>query len=574
MVRSKRKIVITFFLIGIFLSFSLFVIGYVFYLHPVLSDFEIQKIVEQDSLLYMYLTPSKHASIYKVVGYDAENNMIYEQQSDSNVILLDQLYTNYKDSITFSVYSYDKNEKDLKAKNDYEYVSKDLSFSKELEHFSLKGQDFLVTFEGVMKRDHYTLDVYYENLLLRSIPISTNQVTIPSELLNNLSGQVVLKINKDGKRVTNQFNLYANNPVVGNIRITNKEELALNIWDDVEIKYEGGGNANSLVVNLYKDGKLENSKTFSYNGHSIIIPADFFKEESQYTLELVALYNNYQEIAKKDYMEIEIGKKEPVSPVYVDYNYKNIKKGTKVSFKSNTSGADIYYTLDGSEPTEDSFLYTMPITINGDSKIKAKAIRKNMFDSVTNTFDFHIGEKPLVVYLSPSNQYENYGVKEAGYTSEMKMMNKLTDYLKPYLESFGVKVYRNRPSGDINSWLSESNYVKSDLHLAIHSNASEAHDAYGIEMYVDSPNSKSLSIANKIYNHLYQIYPYKDKGSYRGIKYSEQSLGEANDSFIPCGTLIEIAYHDNYNDAKWIVDHLEEIAHNIGDSILEFYQVK
>lgn len=154
------------------------------------------------------------------------------------------------------------------------------------------------------------------------------------------------------------------------------------------------------------------------------------------------------------------------------------------------------------------------------------------------------------------------------------MMNKLTDYLKPYLESYGVKVYRNNPNTDINTWTSESNYVRSDLHLAIHSNASQDKENHGIEMYIDNPTSQSLSIANKIYNNLYNIYPYKDEFSNRGIKYSGKSLGEANDSFIPCGTLIEVAYHDNYNDAKWMVENLKQIAENIGDSILEYYQVK
>jgi N-acetylmuramoyl-L-alanine amidase len=196
-----------------------------------------------------------------------------------------------------------------------------------------------------------------------------------------------------------------------------------------------------------------------------------------------------------------------------------------------------------------------------------------MYDSDINTYDFHIGEKQLVVYLSPSNQYANYGVSSTGFTNEKAMMNKITDSLQKYLKENGVKVYRNNPSTDINTWLSESNYVKSDLHLAIHSNASENHDVHGMEMYVDSATSKSLSIANKIYNNLYQIYPNKDETSNRGVKYSNKSLGEANDSFISCGTLIEIAYHDDYDDALWMVNNIDAIAKNIGDSILEYYQV-
>ena len=59
----------------------------------------------------------------------------------------------------------------------------------------------------------------------------------------------------------------------------------------------------------------------------------------------------------------------------------------------------------------------------------------------------------------------------------------------------------------------------------------------------------------------------------QGVKYADGSLGEVNDDFIKCGALIEIAYHDNYYDAIWIVNNMEEIAQNIADSILKFYQI-
>ena len=154
----------------------------------------------------------------------------------------------------------------------------------------------------------------------------------------------------------------------------------------------------------------------------------------------------------------------------------------------------------------------------------------------------------------------------------MKEMNKIADVVERVLKQNGVTVYRNRSSGNINLWLSESNYVKSDLHLAIHSNASGRGTARGIEIYVDKETSPALSIATNIYQNLYQIYP----GKYtpytdRGVKYAVGSLGEANDDFIPCGTLIEVAYHDNEEDARWIVENREDIGNNIATSIINYY---
>ena len=238
------------------------------------------------------------------------------------------------------------------------------------------------------------------------------------------------------------------------------------------------------------------------------------------------------------------------------------------------SNITIYYTLNGKEPDSNSLVYTKPITINSNTIIKTYAVKDNMFDSDINTYEFKIKEKELVVYLSPSNQYSNKGVKEAGYTNEMDMMNKLTDYLEEELKNAGVTVYRNKSSGNINAWLAESNSKKSDFHFAIHSNASINHDVKGMEIYVDKSTSKSFSIASNIYNNLYEIYPYRDEIADRGVKYASGALGEANDNFIKCGALIEIAYHDNYYDALWIAQNMKNIAQNIANSILEFYQIE
>lgn len=572
--RKKKQFVISAYLIGIFVSFSFFLIGYKNYLNPKLGSFKISSIKEVDSILYMDVTPSHNAVAYKVVGYDNKENVVYEHVSESNVISLQDFYVANDENLEFNVYAYNKNDIELEADNSYNYITKDLSISNSNEHYSVKGKDFVVLLDGQISEDKYTLDVYYDDVILKTFDILNNQVVLDNELLDSLSGKVVLKLKKNDKRVTSIFTLYANSPVVGNISIKNSEDISYVAWDDLKINFNGGVNATNIIVNISRNGKIEKTLTRVNNTDTITIPAKYFKEKTKYKIELIAVYKDYIELAKTAEVEVNFLEKETVDPVYINYNYLNMKKGTKITLASNTAGAKIYYTLDGSEPTVNSFLYKEGITINGDVTIKAKAVKNNMYDSVVNTYPIHIGEKQLVVYLSPSNQYENYGAYDSGYTTEKAMMNKLADYLQPYLESFGVKVYRNNPNGDINSWLSESNYVKSDLHLALHSNASAEHNAYGIEMYVDNATSKSLSIANKIYHNLYKIYPYKNKFSNRGVKYSDKSLGEANDLFIPFGTLIEIAYHDYYNDARWMALNLEEIAKNIGDSIIEYYQVK
>ncbi len=571
MYRKRRAI----FILGVFIlfTFSFFVRRYTYAFQIELGSFSIHNIQEENNVLIMDVASSENASKYKVFGYDANDNLIYEKESDSNKIELTDLYGNYGETITFKVTAYNSDDMSMEANNSYKYIFKDASIGKSTEHFNQKGKDLVIGFDGNTFENSYKLEVYYENSLLESVDILNNMATINHQILDNLSGTVYLKVKKDNGRIVNVFPLYVNSPIVGNIHITNISEGETISWDDLTLNYEGGINATLLQVNLYQNDKLINTYETEYTGESINLPATFFSENIDCTLELKAIYKDYYEIGKIDRVNIHVKSKAQASPVYVNYNYKNIKKGTEVSLITNTPNADIFYTFDGSEPTTSSFIYNRPITIDEDVTIKAKAIRKNMYDSDTSTFNFHVGEKPLVVYLSPSNQYDNYGVAEAGYTTEKNEMNLLADELKTYLESYGVKVYRNVPSAGINAWVAESNYVKSDLHLALHSNASQTKQAHGMEMYVSKSTSASLSIASNIYNNLYQMYPYKDDTSNRGIKYSAESLGEANDNFLPCGTLLEVAYHDNYNDAKWIVEHRTEIARNIGNSILKYYQV-
>ena len=71
---------------------------------------------------------------------------------------------------------------------------------------------------------------------------------------------------------------------------------------------------------------------------------------------------------------------------------------------------------------------------------------------------------------------------------------------------------------------------------------------------------------------MWSIYPGNTNPTYnRGVKYARGSLGEANDDYVRNGALIEVAFHDEYNDALWIVENLEQIGQNIASSIISYY---
>ena len=72
------------------------------------------------------------------------------------------------------------------------------------------------------------------------------------------------------------------------------------------------------------------------------------------------------------------------------YSDNLVSSGSQVKLAS-VSGATIYYTADGTEPTASSKVYSLPITVDSDMTIKAIARAKGMSNSQTATFNYKIG---------------------------------------------------------------------------------------------------------------------------------------------------------------------------------------
>ena len=67
-----------------------------------------------------------------------------------------------------------------------------------------------------------------------------------------------------------------------------------------------------------------------------------------------------------------------------------VAAGTVVTITSPTEGASIYYTLDGTEPTKASTLYTGGITVSDAVTVKAVATKEGMLDSEVVTASYTI----------------------------------------------------------------------------------------------------------------------------------------------------------------------------------------
>ena len=173
-----------------------------------------------------------------------------------------------------------------------------------------------------------------------------------------------------------------------------------------------------------------------------------------------------------------------------------------------------------------------------------------------------------IIYLSPSTQdwnpYVNGGTEE-------EWMNLLADKMVPLLDASGIRYARNTPDMTAASSITASNAGNYDLHLALHSNAaagSQAGKARGsiVFYYPGSANGQRAAIL--IADGLTTIYPDPNKVRTEATT----TLGELVRVNAP-SVLIELAFHDNPEDANWIKANLDEAARVIVLALTEYFDI-
>ncbi|MCM1334845.1 MAG: chitobiase/beta-hexosaminidase C-terminal domain-containing protein [Bacteroides sp.] len=129
------------------------------------------------------------------------------------------------------------------------------------------------------------------------------------------------------------------------------------------------------------------------------------------------------------------------------YKIKGSKGTRKIKLSTKTSGATIYYTLDGSTPTTSSYRYTGLITITKNTKIKAIAVKSGSSSAVMSktvriktllgdvTGDGNVNETDYTRLQNWINGSTSYGCKDNADVSGNGKINS-TDliYLRQYLD--------------------------------------------------------------------------------------------------------------------------------------------
>lgn len=535
-----------------------------------LKSFKITNLTNVNTKYHLEYEKTTNATIYEVIIYDESSEIIFNEKTTENVVDFDLNNLRYDEKYKLVIYAYDKNGESISVKNPYEFTYTEPSFNKDNNLVLDNNEDYTLYIDGELNKDNknYQIGLYDNNILIYKEEIKDNEYIIKQKYFNGLTQTLTAKL-FDNDTEINSITLYSNTSPISDITIVSPQNDALLDYQDVPLTFTGGDNATEYSLEIFKDDIL--IKEVSLNQNRAIISSEFFVKDNNYTFKIKAKYLDYESYSKDATVSFKMKEKETLLPVYINKDSNYVKENSYITLNNPNNKGTIYYTLDGTDPNETSPVYENPILIKENTTIKTIIKEDKSYDSPVSTYNLNIGNKTdYKVYLSPSNQDGNPGVKSVGYTNEEKEMNDLSNYIEKRLKDYNIKVYRNNPNGNINLWVADSRYYGADLHIAIHSNASTNHTSKGVETWINDQTSNTYSLANMIQSDLMNIYYDKENGN-RGVKYSNGALGETR--MPKFGILVEVAHHDYLEDAKWIMDNKELIGNTIADSILKYFGI-
>lgn len=168
------------------------------------------------------------------------------------------------------------------------------------------------------------------------------------------------------------------------------------------------------------------------------------------------------------------------------------------------------------------------------------------------------------IYISPSSQPANtYAV---GDTNEQAQCRRIGAALEAALARCGFEA-RAGLDGTMYTRVAESNDFGADLHMPIHTNAFDG-SVSGLRIMVYKKGGEAEKIAQAIMNCLAPITP----GASDGISVYP-GLYEIENSNAIC-VYIEVGFHDNPEEAQWIINHTQDIAEAICKGLCSHYGVE
>ena len=169
------------------------------------------------------------------------------------------------------------------------------------------------------------------------------------------------------------------------------------------------------------------------------------------------------------------------------------------------------------------------------------------------------------IYISPSSQTANtYAV---GNTNEAVQCRKIAVKVVEALKRCGFEAKTNVTEGKtMYDRVKESNSWGADAHIPIHTNACNGKVA-GFRGFYYSASGEGYKLVSAIMDAVAPITVGTSDGLSR-----QADLYEVKYSTAPCAYL-ELGFHDNKEEAQYIIDHTEDLAEAICKGICKHYGV-
>lgn len=163
------------------------------------------------------------------------------------------------------------------------------------------------------------------------------------------------------------------------------------------------------------------------------------------------------------------------------------------------------------------------------------------------------------IYINPSVQVNN--MYAGGLGSEAEIMQKLSELMVDELAKVSnIEVRANKSKGLTQS-LNESNTFNPDIHLALHSNAG---GGKGSEVFF----AGDYQFAETILNEFLTLGNFANRGVKDG-----NHLYEVRTSKAPAVALMEFLFHDNFEEATFIVENLPVIAKTMTTALVKYISI-
>jgi len=511
------------------------------------------------------------AAHYDIIVYNEYNVQIFGTTVFNTTTSISLPMLQYDTEYKIMIYAFDKVGDRRAVNNPFRFRYTEPTFSAENSLVLQDNEDYTLFIDGNLEKRDYRIRITSNNNVIKEERLLTNEYIIDSEIFTETESIFEVEI-FDGLVSIHKIYLYNNLSPISDIEILAPINDSTLHYNDVTFSFEGGEKATEYSLRIYQNRQLIRETNIRRN--RVVISHEVFERGQDYRIVLVASYQDYEQYTRRAEVSFSMNDRFTLMPAYINVNHRHVRAGTEIIINHPNGSGNVFYTLDGSDPTTNGVRFNEPIKVTENVLLRTVVMEPLFNNSVIGEFPINVGTKNnYSVYLSPSNQRFNLGVQSVGYTNEMREMNYITDYIEARLRENGIRIYRNNPAGNINLWTSESRFRGVDLHLAIHSNASPTGQQHGVEVWINEQTSRTFSIANAVQNALMEIYWSDEARANRGVRFANGALGEVNELFVPFGILVEIAFHDHEQDAAWMVENRELIGNTIANAVLRYFQI-